>query len=286
MARLPIPGSDKDTWGTILNDYLSQSLASDGLLKPGSVSNQQIADGSLTQAKVQNLQADLGVKIDTSEKEAANGVATLDSSTKVPIVQLPTGTSSTQVALGNHSHTTSSIARPVYPLSAIGAFTASAEMDDIGAESSFGAAFFARIFIPANQAINAVGMYITTAGTLGAGGENSFAVYDDSGTFVASTPSDNNLWTATGWRSEAFSSPIAAQGVDRFVYVSPLVNGYSSGVNTLYFTTRTQVTEGMVGFTNKRRSFFQSTLAAWPASFDPATYGGNGGGFIPFIALA
>jgi hypothetical protein len=37
MARLPIPGDDKGTWGTILNDYLSQSLDSGGLLIPASV---------------------------------------------------------------------------------------------------------------------------------------------------------------------------------------------------------------------------------------------------------
>lgn len=33
MARLPITGSDKDTWGTILNDFLSVEHAADGTLK-------------------------------------------------------------------------------------------------------------------------------------------------------------------------------------------------------------------------------------------------------------
>lgn len=33
MARLPIPGSDEDQWGDILNDYLSQAHESDGTLK-------------------------------------------------------------------------------------------------------------------------------------------------------------------------------------------------------------------------------------------------------------
>jgi hypothetical protein len=31
-ARLPIPGSDNNNWGTVLNDYLQQALASDGKL--------------------------------------------------------------------------------------------------------------------------------------------------------------------------------------------------------------------------------------------------------------
>jgi len=32
MARLPITGGDNDSWGTVLNDYLQQALASDGTL--------------------------------------------------------------------------------------------------------------------------------------------------------------------------------------------------------------------------------------------------------------
>jgi hypothetical protein len=34
MARLPLVDSDQDQWGTILNDYLSVTLASDGTLAP------------------------------------------------------------------------------------------------------------------------------------------------------------------------------------------------------------------------------------------------------------
>ncbi len=32
MSRLPTPGGDNDDWGTVLNDYLQQALASDGTL--------------------------------------------------------------------------------------------------------------------------------------------------------------------------------------------------------------------------------------------------------------
>jgi Pectate lyase superfamily protein len=41
------------------------------------------------------------LKLDTSQKAAASGVASLDAGTKVPIAQIPTGTSSLTVALGN-----------------------------------------------------------------------------------------------------------------------------------------------------------------------------------------
>jgi hypothetical protein len=32
VSRLPTPGGDNDNWGTLLNDYLQQALASDGTL--------------------------------------------------------------------------------------------------------------------------------------------------------------------------------------------------------------------------------------------------------------
>jgi hypothetical protein len=35
MARLPVPGSDSGTWGTVLNEYLSVELNTDGTLKRG-----------------------------------------------------------------------------------------------------------------------------------------------------------------------------------------------------------------------------------------------------------
>ena len=49
-------------------------------------------------------QTALNSKIDTSARGAVNGVASLDATTKVPIAQLPTGTTATTVSLGNHTH--------------------------------------------------------------------------------------------------------------------------------------------------------------------------------------
>lgn len=52
MARLPIPGSDFDTWGTVLNDYLAQAHTAGGKLKPGVVGSAQLADHAVTIAKL------------------------------------------------------------------------------------------------------------------------------------------------------------------------------------------------------------------------------------------
>lgn len=38
MSRLPVPGSDSDTRGNILNDFLPVSINADGTLKPTAAS--------------------------------------------------------------------------------------------------------------------------------------------------------------------------------------------------------------------------------------------------------
>ncbi len=110
MARLPQPGGDSGQWGDILNDYLTQSHAADGSLKPGivvetnldaavvtklntagsvadgSVTTVKLADGAITddkvapsaaiaQSKVANLTSDIAGKVD---KVAGKGLSTED----------------------------------------------------------------------------------------------------------------------------------------------------------------------------------------------------------------
>jgi hypothetical protein len=77
MARLPHPGGDQDAWGDILNDYLSQSHASDGSLKPNVLDTVHLKNNSVTQDKI----AGTG---------SANGIATLDGGGRLPEDQVPT----------------------------------------------------------------------------------------------------------------------------------------------------------------------------------------------------
>lgn len=52
MPRLPQPGADAGTWGSILNDFLSQAHNIDGSLKDGSVPVSAIPDTTITEAKL------------------------------------------------------------------------------------------------------------------------------------------------------------------------------------------------------------------------------------------
>ena len=51
MARLPIPGADSGNWGQILNDYLSQSHKADGTFKDYVITDNNIADGTISESK-------------------------------------------------------------------------------------------------------------------------------------------------------------------------------------------------------------------------------------------
>lgn len=69
MARLPQPGSDQGTWGDILNDYLSQSLNTDGSLRDTAAVK---PTGNQTIAGVKTFSSSPVVPTPTSNTDAAN----------------------------------------------------------------------------------------------------------------------------------------------------------------------------------------------------------------------
>lgn len=82
MARLPVPGSDQGSWGTILNEYLSTTLAADGSLKPNTVVDANIL-GGINGAKLTNnsveeikLSSDVRTKLNAVGGNAVTSVAT------------------------------------------------------------------------------------------------------------------------------------------------------------------------------------------------------------------
>lgn len=105
MSRLPAPGSDNGTWGTILNDFLSVSIASGGLLNSGVVGTTQITDGTVTKAKLEtSVQTSLG-KADTALQSVTKSDVGLANVTNVGIIILgptdavPGGTASGTIIL-------------------------------------------------------------------------------------------------------------------------------------------------------------------------------------------
>lgn len=62
-----------------------------------------VADGALSVAKTSGLQVALDAKEATANKGAASGYSPLDAASKVPIANIPTGTTAATVAIGNDS---------------------------------------------------------------------------------------------------------------------------------------------------------------------------------------
>ncbi|HSX15988.1 MAG TPA: hypothetical protein VLF40_04315 [Candidatus Saccharimonadales bacterium] len=272
MARLPVPGSDDDTWGDILNEFLAVSHDTDGTL---------LAAPTITGAVQQSLfdaKGDLLVATanDTAAKlpVGSNGQVLTADSTQATGVKWATPAAGGVTTPG------------VYPLTEYGLVGLSASVDAFrGTDLLFGA-LFARIFVPAGTAITAVGTVIYASGTVGAGGLNGVAVYSDAGTLLSSSVSDNTMYQTTGWVFKPLSATIPAQGADRFVYGAISSFGYSAQPSIQYVVTDPAIVAGGGYLVSSHyRSFGNVYAAAWPASVDPTT-GGSLGSELPLIALA
>lgn len=98
-ARLPVPGNDDGTWGTILNQFLQVSHNGDGTLQTsamqgaGAITSVNGKTPSGTSGSVTLAASDVSA-VASSSVGSANGVASLNSSGVIPTTQLGTGTSS------------------------------------------------------------------------------------------------------------------------------------------------------------------------------------------------
>jgi len=179
-----------------------------------------------------------------------------------------------------------------YPISAYGFVSTSGVIEAFSGESSFGACL-TRMFIPAGTPIKAAGTLVRRTATLDTPGqENSFAIYEDDGTFVTKTASDDTLWAAAGWQIRPLQSVIPAYSADRFVWLGGTVNGMSVAPWVSYINAGPTPAPPLGGpFTggyvasHRRGLYFSSSLTSWPASFDMTTAGIDYG-YLPLVILA
>ena len=78
MSRLPVVGGDANSWGTVLNDFLSVSINADGTIDAGDISNTPAGDITATTVQDALNQLDTN-KVDSGDVLSPDG-ATLEQS--------------------------------------------------------------------------------------------------------------------------------------------------------------------------------------------------------------
>lgn len=96
MARLPQPGSDDGQWGEILNEYLSESLSSDGSIKPGAVSKADVGLGNVDNTSDANKPVSTATQTALDQKVATTALDGLMAS-RVQDTQSQTATAISEV---------------------------------------------------------------------------------------------------------------------------------------------------------------------------------------------
>ena len=167
--------------------------------------------------------------------------------------------------------------RPTYPMDQSGfvALTIPIECIAIAQSVTINTIEIARIYVPAGKAITGAAINVATAGvTPGSTNASGYCLYSDDGqTKVASHTNDYTLFTSTGWRPKAFTSPVAAQSVGTFyrlamIHTCSTVPKFGASASTASSTWNFIVPSG----THRRQVFATSTLT-FPATFTPSTFG-------------
>lgn len=166
-----------------------------------------------------------------------------------------------------------------YPLSAYGLVTSSFHMDSANSVAntvSVNTIEIYRMWVPPGKTLTGAATFVTTAGAAAtASGASGFALYSDDGaTQLAITPTDYALFTTAGLRSAAFTTPVAAQSAGRWVRLAMI----HTCVTVPKFMTGFGMTAAVLNSARTgihRRGIFATGTTAFPASFNPATFGTN-----------
>lgn len=157
----------------------------------------------------------------------------------------------------------------------------------VSSATANGGTFAALMRLPAGIGVTGCGVYVDTAGTVGAGGENRMGVYDAAGNQLGVTLTNNNQWiNGQAWATADLVAPIASSASDRYLYLLFVVNGYTAPPRCLFPTgaggTAPPINLGKG--TVPRRAIFNGGAATLPASFTPGTFG-SATNFLPLCGL-
>jgi|GEM_PF-1452963 len=258
MSRLPTPGSDEGQWGQVLNDFLLQSLAADGTIKPNAVTVSSLQDSSISSIKLQDgavTNAKLAIAGGNDNQVLIKDTA---ASGGVTWANAPSG--------------------QIYPLEEGYGYHAASVSFDSATSTGWFAGWMTRVWVPANRSITKAAMFITTAAA-GASTLTGFGIYSDDGQTLLGQGTDTTIFLSTGLRPITLSTAIPAQTTGRFVRV--LVSTDHSTKPYTEFVIDGGPTSGIM-WNNPvmRTAYFNGVGSAFPTSFDPVT-GASLSGWTP-----
>lgn len=176
------------------------------------------------------------------------------------------------------------------PLSAVGLTSASAPLAAVRDNSPFGGpkVWYVAVLWPAGVPLAGGAAAIKQAAIVGAGGHNGFGFYVYSAglcTLLDATVDDNALWTTMGPVKKLLAGAHAGPAVDTLLYIGARIDGMTQEPSWA-FTVGDGNAHLLWGWAGRRVSIpGPGGDTTWPASFDPATYGGDPGGYMPFLGL-
>lgn len=173
--------------------------------------------------------------------------------------------------------------RMIFPLYAYspGWHSASVNLDDAKDSGAIGEVWLMRVFVAPGFPVANVGTWLKSSGVLGAGGDNGFVIYNDACTVEHFRAIDNAIWTApVGPVNRALGvNSIPSQGSEIAYRVGINVRGMSSAPDFPFVALPSSFSEGA----QARCRFGATTFPTVP--FNPLTFAGPVGGYIPFVAL-
>lgn len=255
MSRLPVPGSDDNTWGEILNDFLEVSHNGDGTIKSDAVAD----DTSVQQVRVRKD----GTLV--SQRPEINLISGPNTSLTVA-----------DNAVGNRVDVTvtaelDAVIDPVAASLGLVAQTLQIEQTSSKFQLGSGVCVFMLIHIP-RVSISTLGVWMTNEG-LTPTGYCGIALYTSDGTLVDQTPNIGAALATPGskWISAALNG--GPQTLAAGSYYIAFLSQMSTGPNIA----------GVSAFTNvpvvngKYPSIYLTGQTNFPASFTPASANVNSG---------
>ena len=149
-----------------------------------------------------------------------------------------------------------------------------------------------KVFMPEAATVTNIVLGVQTAGSSFTAGQNLIGIYSADGqTLVGSCPDQSGVWNSAGIKTMPLSAPVAVDpGSGRFVWVGFIVAATTRPqfVAVDFGTTTAEIRMNNVTTpANYRWGYFNASVTALPASFDPtAMLNFDGGGKMMWVGLS